>query len=88
MPWLDQIIVLQDGRLIQNDDPEETYRNPYNEYVAKLFGEVNVFSDKEQNSLNLSKKFWYPNEIKITAVSYTHLDVYKRQAHNCAVKIL
>ncbi len=66
MPWLDQIIVLQEGRLIQNDDPEETYRNPYNGYVAKLFGEVNVFSDNEQNSLNLSKKFWYPNEIKIT----------------------
>ena len=65
MPWLDQIIVLQDGRLIQNDSPEETYRSPYNEYVAKLFGEVNVFSEDEKNSLNLSKIFWYPNEIKI-----------------------
>ena len=66
MPWLDQIIVLQDGRLIQNDSPEETYRSPYNEYVAKLFGEVNVFSEDEKNSLNLSKIFWYPNEVKIS----------------------
>ncbi|TXF75071.1 sulfate/molybdate ABC transporter ATP-binding protein [Chryseobacterium sp.] len=66
MPWLDQIIVLQDGRLIQNDDPEETYNSPYNEYVAKLFGEVNVFSDEERAAWNLAKKFWYPNEIKIS----------------------
>ncbi len=66
IPWLDQIIVLQDGRLIQNDDPEETYKFPYNEYVARLFGEVNVFSDEEKQTLNLAKKFWYPNEIKIS----------------------
>lgn len=67
MPWLDQIIVLQEGRLIQNDNAEETYNNPYNQYVASLFGEVNVFSDEEKNVLNLSKNFWYPHEIKISA---------------------
>ena len=66
MPWLDQIILLQEGRLIQNDNAEETYNYPYNEYVAKLFGEVNVFSDEEKRSLNLKKNFWYPHEIKIT----------------------
>ncbi|QDP86119.1 ABC transporter ATP-binding protein [Chryseobacterium sp. SNU WT5] len=66
MPWLDQIIVLQEGRLIQNDNAEETYRNPYNQYVAELFGEVNTFTDKEQFNFNLSKKFHYPHEIKIT----------------------
>ncbi|WP_297984955.1 sulfate/molybdate ABC transporter ATP-binding protein [uncultured Chryseobacterium sp.] len=66
MPWLDQIIVLQQGRLIQNDNPEETYRFPYNEYVAKLFGEVNVLSDEQKNALDLNKNFWYPNEIQLS----------------------
>ena len=66
LPWLDQIIVLQEGRLIQNDNPEETFRNPYNQYVAKLFGEVNIFSDEEKKDFNLAKNFWFPNEIKIT----------------------
>lgn len=66
MPWLDQIIVLQEGRLIQNDNAEETYKNPYNQYVAELFGEVNVFTEEEKHSLNLSKNFCYPHEIKIT----------------------
>lgn len=66
MPWLDQIIVLQNGRLIQNDNAQETYNNPYNQYVASLFGEVNVFSEEEKIDFNLSKKLWYPHEIKIT----------------------
>ena len=66
MPWLDQIIVLQEGRLIQNDNPEETYRFPYNEYVAKLFGEVNVLSNEQKNALDLNKNFWYPNEIQLS----------------------
>lgn len=66
MPWLDQIIVLRDGRLIQNDSPEETYKNPYDEYVAKLFGEVNVFCDEEKQQFNLTGSFWYPHELKIS----------------------
>ena len=67
MPWLDQIIVLQQGRLIQNDSPRDIYSNPYNAYVAKLFGEVNIFSDEEKAYFGLSKNFWYPNEIKIAS---------------------
>ncbi|RXM38106.1 ABC transporter ATP-binding protein [Chryseobacterium sp. CH21] len=66
MPWLDQIVILQDGRLIQNDSPEETYRNPYNSYVAKLFGEVNIFSESEADDFKLPKFSFYPKEIKIT----------------------
>ncbi|MDR6528079.1 ABC-type Fe3+/spermidine/putrescine transport system ATPase subunit [Chryseobacterium rhizosphaerae] len=66
MPWLDQIVILQDGRLIQNDSPEETYRNPYNTYVAKLFGEVNIFSEEEAQTFGLSKFSYYPKEIRIS----------------------
>ncbi|MGU3373538.1 sulfate/molybdate ABC transporter ATP-binding protein [Chryseobacterium sp. M5A1_1a] len=66
MPWLDQIVILQNGRLIQNDSPEETYRNPYNLYVAKLFGEVNIFNETEAIDFGLSKPTYYPKEIKIS----------------------
>ncbi|PRB02418.1 ABC transporter [Chryseobacterium sp. MYb7] len=66
MPWLDQIVILQNGRLIQNDSPEETYRKPYNSYVAKLFGEVNIFSETEADDFKLPKFSFYPKEIKIT----------------------
>jgi len=66
IPWLDQIIVLQNGRLIQNDNPEETFRNPYNSYVAKLFGEVNIFNEAEIADFNLKKFSYYPKEINIS----------------------
>ncbi|MEY8761598.1 sulfate/molybdate ABC transporter ATP-binding protein [Chryseobacterium tongliaoense] len=66
MPWLDQIIILQDGRLIQNNSPEETYRQPYNPYVAKLFGEVNIFSEAEMSALQIPKFSYYPEEIRIS----------------------
>ena len=66
IPWLDQIIVLQSGRLIQNENPEETFRNPYNPYVAKLFGEVNIFNETEIADFQLPKFSYYPREIKIS----------------------
>ncbi|MGG7471276.1 sulfate/molybdate ABC transporter ATP-binding protein [Chryseobacterium arthrosphaerae] len=70
MPWLDQIVILQDGRLIQNDSPEETYRRPYNSYVAKLFGEVNIFNETEAADFQLPKFSYYPKEIKITEIGF------------------
>lgn len=66
MPWLDQIVILKDGRLIQNDSPEETYKSPYNTYVARLFGEVNIFSEEEKAEFQLSKFSYYPKDIKIS----------------------
>lgn len=66
LPWADKIVVLQQGRLIQNDSPKETYENPYNDYVAKLLGEVNIFSDEDMIRFNLSKKHYFPHQIKIT----------------------
>jgi len=65
LPWADKIVVLQEGRLIQNDSPKETYEKPYNDYVAKLLGEVNIFTEVEQADLNLTKNHYFPHQIKI-----------------------
>lgn len=66
LPWLDQMVVLQKGRLIQNESPEEIFNNPYNEYVAKLFGEVNIFDEKEREEFKLKKFSYDPRAIKIS----------------------
>ncbi|RKS97324.1 sulfate/molybdate ABC transporter ATP-binding protein [Chryseobacterium defluvii] len=66
IPWLDQIVILQNGRLIQNEHPEETYKKPYNSYVAQLFGEVNIFNEDEIRDFGLSKFSYYPHEIRIS----------------------
>lgn len=65
LPWADKIVVLQQGRLIQYDSPKETYENPYNDYVARLLGEVNIFTDEEKSQLNLKKTNYFPHQIKI-----------------------
>lgn len=65
MPWIDQIIILKNGKIIQNGTPEYIYQNPENEYVARLFSEVNIFSEEEQNSFGLSHFVYYPTEIEI-----------------------
>lgn len=65
IPWLDRIIVLQKGKLVQDSSPEEIYTKPYNTYVAKLFGEVNIFSETERSDFNLPKFSYYPGEIRI-----------------------
>ena len=65
LPWADKIVVLQQGRLIQNDSPKETYENPYNDYVAKLLGEVNIFTEAEKAQMNLKKTNYFPHQIKI-----------------------
>ncbi|MBW7676275.1 sulfate/molybdate ABC transporter ATP-binding protein [Chryseobacterium chendengshani] len=66
IPWLDQIVILENGRLIQNDNPEETYKNPYNTYVAKLFGEVNIFTESEMSDFGISNFAYFPNQIHIS----------------------
>lgn len=66
IPWLDEIVVLQNGEVIQKASPEETFKNPYNSYVAKLFGEVNIFNTDEMAVFQLPKFSYYPKEIKLS----------------------
>ncbi|MHA6696153.1 sulfate/molybdate ABC transporter ATP-binding protein [Chryseobacterium sp. A301] len=66
MPWLDQVLILEDGRLIQNDSPMETYSQPYNSYVAKLLGEVNLIPDDLKHKLSLPKSFYFPEQIQVS----------------------
>ncbi len=65
LPWVDQIIVLQEGRLIQDDSAEETFNNPYNAYVAKLLGEVNTVSDEQKVDLGISKNYFFPHKVTL-----------------------
>lgn len=66
IPWLDQIVILENGRLIQKNSPEETYKNPYSTYVAKLFGEVNIFTKSEMQNFRISGFAYYPHQIRIS----------------------
>ena len=44
LSWADEILVLQEGRLVQQGPPAEVYNQPVNEYAAALFGTYNPVS--------------------------------------------
>ncbi len=67
MPWLDRLVILQDGRLIQNDSPEETYKKPYNEYVARLLGEVNSLTAMQKSALHAPRDFCFPHQLLLSS---------------------
>ncbi|MCY0977998.1 ATP-binding cassette domain-containing protein [Chryseobacterium wangxinyae] len=82
IPWLDQIVILDHGKLIQTDDAEETYKNPYNQYVAKLFGEVNIFSEAEKSDFKISNFAYFPQNIKISVEGFAAQVLESRFAGN------
>lgn len=43
LSWADKILVLKSGRIVQQGSPQEIYNEPFNEYVAGLFGKYNLF---------------------------------------------
>ncbi|HEY3404853.1 MAG TPA: ABC transporter ATP-binding protein [Ohtaekwangia sp.] len=47
LAWADKIIVLKDGKIVQQGSPEKLYREPANEYAAGLFGKYNLINTKK-----------------------------------------
>jgi ABC-type sugar transport system ATPase subunit len=47
LSWADEILVMQNGQIIQTGSPGEIYHRPCNEYIAGLFGTYNLFRDGE-----------------------------------------
>jgi ABC-type Fe3+/spermidine/putrescine transport system ATPase subunit len=44
LSWADKIVVLKNGKIIQQGTPDQVYHKPLNEYVAGLFGKYNVLT--------------------------------------------
>ena len=49
LSWADEILVMQNGKLIQQGTPQQIYRQPVNEYTASLFGKYNVIPAGKAN---------------------------------------
>jgi len=42
LSWADEILVLRDGKVVQQGPPAQVYQEPVDEYVAGLFGKYNL----------------------------------------------
>lgn len=70
LSWADEIIVINQGKIIQRDAAEEVYNSPVNEYAAALFGKYNVVSPELvqlfpslQNDI---RRFIRPNDFQLS----------------------
>jgi ABC-type sugar transport system ATPase subunit len=75
LSWADKIIVLKDGKLIQEGAPELLYNQPVNEYVAGLFGKYFILSPTQMKNLFVGvnkhriKSFYRPQDFRLTEKS-------------------
>ena len=44
LSWADEILIMKDGKTVQQGTPQHIYHQPVNEYVAALLGSYNVLS--------------------------------------------
>ena len=52
LPWADEILVLRQGRIVQQGPPPEIYQQPVDEYTAALFGDYNLLRGADQRALS------------------------------------
>ena len=75
----DRIAVMNGGVICQIGRPADIYKRPKNVFVSTFIGLSNLLDGhivKKGDKTSISFK---ENEDWLVAVSYTHLDVYKRQ---------
>ncbi len=54
LPWANEILVLQQGKIIQQGTPEEVYKNPVSEYAAGLLGNYNLIKKEDCTYFKIS----------------------------------
>jgi len=57
LSWADNIIIMQDGSIIQQGSPKEIYYQPINEYCAGLMGAYNLVDANTLSSIINNKDF-------------------------------
>ncbi|TWV98961.1 ABC transporter ATP-binding protein [Chitinophaga pinensis] len=73
LSWADEVIIMKDGRIVQQGAPEVVYHQPVSEYVAALFGSYNMipsakagdFSQVSGVHLNGKSLFIRPERFRI-----------------------
>ena len=69
LSFADDVLVLKDGKIIEEGNPKNIYNNPKNKYVASLFGDVNEIE------IDGKTTFIYPNQLMIVEKSNLKVEV-------------
>ncbi|MFZ4106482.1 ABC transporter ATP-binding protein [Flavobacterium sp.] len=78
LSFADEVLVMQQGKIIEQGNPEFIFNNPKSHYVSSLFGDVNEIKIKEKIH------FVYPHQLKVVSNSDLKITVstsYFRGSH-------
>jgi len=78
LSFADEVLVMQQGIIIEQGTPKEVFDNPKNRYVASLFGDVNEIR------IDGKVQFVYPHQLEVVAESGLKVEVlnsYFRGSH-------
>jgi ABC-type sugar transport system ATPase subunit len=53
LSWADEILVIKEGRIIQQGTPKQIYYEPVNEYVAGMFGKYNLLTSEQASRFGI-----------------------------------
>ena len=71
LSFADDVLILKDGKIIEEGNPKTIYDNPKNKYIASLFGDVNEIE------IDGETKLIYPNQLVIVEKSNLKVEVSK-----------
>ena len=71
LSFADDVLVMQSGKIVDENSPKELYQNPISKYVASLFGDINEISGYYFNQEH--PILLYPHQLKI--VTHSNLKV-------------
>lgn len=63
LSFADEVLVLKDGKIIEEGNPESIYKHPKTKYIASLFGDVNEIE------INGKTEFIYPHQLEVVTKS-------------------
>ena len=68
LSWADEILVIKEGKMVQQGTPKEIYYHPVNKYVAGMFGKYNWLSPEQASLFGVEKEVMIrPEEFSIKA---------------------
>lgn len=69
LSFADEVLVLKDGKIIEEGNPKNIYDKPKNKYIASLFGDVNEIEIEGKTELI------YPNQLMVVEKSNLKVEV-------------
>ncbi len=68
LPWADELIILDQGKIIQQNTAKEVYTHPSNDLVAGLLGDYCTLTSSVQKTFGVANlKYFRPNNFSIHA---------------------